>query len=224
MSKISNINKYDRPREKVLMSGIKNLSDSELLAIIIRCGIKGISAIDIGKIILEKYGSLFNLLTTDVYSLMKIKGIKKAKAIELMAVIELAKRVGNEKNRELVTIKDADSAYNYVKAELENEMQENFLVLFLNVKLKVIKKENLFVGGECSSLVDINLLFKKAITCGARKIICIHNHPSGDPTPSSEDINLTNRIRQVAKIVKIELLDHIIVGKTDYFSFSKIGI
>lgn len=221
MNKISSIDKSNRPREKALMTGIKNLSDSELLAIVIRCGIRGVSAIEMGKIILEKYGSLSNLLSIDVYSLMEIKGIKKAKAIELMAVIELAKRVGCESTRSMITINDANTAYNCVRAELENERQEHFIVLFLNIKLKLIKKEILFIGGECSSLVDVNLLFKKAITCGARKLICLHNHPSGDPTPSREDVQLTKKIRLIGEIVKIELIDHIIVGKNDYFSFSK---
>ena len=224
MSKIANIDRFSRPREKALTNGIKSLSDIELLALIIRCGTRGSSAIEIGEHIFKKYGSLSNLLSTDVYSLMDVKGIKEAKAIELMAVIELAKRASNEVNRSVSIIDDADSAYNYVKAELENETQEIFVVLFLNVKLKLIKKEHLFVGGECSSIVDINLLFKKAISCGARKIICIHNHPSGDPLPSNEDINLTNRIRKIADIVKIELLDHIIIGKNDYFSFSKMEL
>ena len=134
MNKISSIDKSNRPREKALMTGIKNLSDSELLAIVIRCGIRGVSAIEMGKIILEKYGSLSNLLSIDVYSLMEIKGIKKAKAIELMAVIELAKRVGCESTRSMITINDANTAYNCVGAELENERQEHFIVLFLNIK------------------------------------------------------------------------------------------
>ena len=141
-----------------------------------------------------------------------------------MAVIELAKRAGYEKASKIITIRDADSVYSYLKVELENEIQEHFVVLFLNVKLKLIKKENLFLGGESSSLVDINFIFKKAIACGAKKIICIHNHPSGDPTPSKEDVALTNKIREISKIVQIDLLDHIIIGKDDYFSFAKIGL
>ena len=224
MSKISNIEVYNRPREKVLVKGIKNLSNKELLALIIRCGIKGVSSLDMSEMILNKYGSLSNLLNADIYSLMEIKGIKNAKAIELMAVIELAKRVGYEKASKIITIRDADSVYSYLKVELENEIQEHFVVLFLNVKLKLIKKENLFLGGESSSLVDINFIFKKAIACGAKKIICIHNHPSGDPTPSKEDVALTNKIREISKIVQIDLLDHIIIGKDDYFSFAKIGL
>lgn len=224
MSKISNIEVYNRPREKALVKGIKNLSNKELLALIIRCGIKGVSSLDMSEMILNKYGSLSNLLNADIYSLMEIKGIKNAKAIELMAVIELAKRAGYEKASKIITIRDADSVYSYLKVELENEIQEHFVVLFLNVKLKLIKKENLFLGGESSSLVDINFIFKKAIACGAKKIICIHNHPSGDPTPSKEDVALTNKIREISKIVQIDLLDHIIIGKDDYFSFAKIGL
>lgn len=223
MSKISNIEVYNRPREKVLVKGIKNLSNKELLALIIRCGIKGVSSLDMSEMILNKYGSLSNLLNADIYSLMEIKGIKNAKAIELMAVIELAKRVGYEKASKIITIRDADSVYSYLKVELENEIQEHFVVLFLNVKLKLIKKENLFLGGESSSLVDINFIFKKAIACGAKKIICIHNHPSGDPTPSQQDIQLTHRLYEAGELLGIKLLDHLIIGDDQFISLKEKG-
>lgn len=224
MSKIKNIEISQRPREKALLNGIKSLSTKELLAIIIRCGTKDVSAIEIADLLLSNYGSLSNLLNSDIYGLMKIKGIKKAKAIEIMAILELTKRISNESNKNVLSIREAEDVYKIFKMELENEQQEHFVVLFLNVKLVIIKRETLFVGGETSSIIDINLLFKKALICGARKIICIHNHPSGDSTPSNEDIKLTDKIRKVCEIVKIDLLDHIIIGRNNYFSFAKMGI
>ena len=224
MSKISNIEKQQRPREKALLEGVNVLSDKELLALIIRCGIKGMSAIEIADNILNEFGSLSKFLNLDMHSFMKIKGIKIAKAIELSAIIELAKRIGREESRKIRYIKDASDVYEMLKEQLENENQEYFVVLFLNVKLSVIKREVMFIGGESSSLIDINLIFKKAMLSGARKIICVHNHPSGDPTPSKEDVLLTQKIRDISEITNIELLDHVIIGKNDYVSFKKLGI
>lgn len=224
MSKIANIEKYNRPREKALMYGVDSLTDKELLAIIIRCGTKEKSAIELGEVILKEYKSIYNLLNCDVYDLMKIKGIKKAKAMEIMASIELAKRATRENNLGVLYIKNAHDAYNYMKTELENSKQEQFIVIFLNIKLKIIKKETMFIGGEDCSLIDINLLMKKALTCGARKIICFHNHPSGDIFPSSEDIELTRKIKKICDVVKIELIDHLIIGKNSYFSFKEANI
>lgn len=224
MSKISDIEIYNRPREKALKNGINSLTNKELLAIIIRCGIKDTSALDIAANILEKYKSLIDLFNADMHDLMKIKGIKKAKSIEISAILELAKRAIIEKNAGKISIKNSQDIYELLKFELENQSQECFVAIYLNIKLSIIKKQTLFIGGETSSLVDINLLFKNAIACGARKIICVHNHPSGDPTPSSEDINITNKIRDISKILKIELLDHIIIGKNGYFSFEKMRL
>jgi len=224
MSKIVNIEESDRPREKALKSGLESLTNAEILAIFIRCGIRGKSAIELAQDILDYYGTLRKLLNTDIYDLMKIKGIKKAKALELLAAIELSKRLSLEEYRKISNVKSAEEVYYLVKSEMENEIQEKFVVIYLNIKLNIIKKEILFIGGSSSSLVDVSLLFKKAIMCGAKKIICVHNHPSGDSNPSDEDIILTDKIRKVGELVKICLLDHIIIGKNNYFSFAREGI
>ena len=219
MSKICDLEVYLRPREKALANGISSLSDKELLAIVIRCGIKGTSALELADSIISEYGNLYSLLKTDIYSLMNIKGIKKAKAIELGAVIELMKRVSKENNNYFIPIKTSKDAYMLVRNELEHETQEKFMVLYLNAKLNIIKKEVVFVGGDSQSIVDINLLLKKAIIYGAKKILCIHNHPSGDITPSQEDIRLTIKIKQSAEYFNIKLVDHLIIGKNNFFSF-----
>ena len=224
MKKIANIEISNRPREKALINGIYSLTDQELLAIFIRCGTKEASALDIADLILKQYDSLSNIFSLDIYDLMKIKGIKKAKAIEMIAVVELARRISIEKGKKLLSIKDAQDVYELFKPELESKIQENFIVIYLNLKLKILKKETLFIGGENSALIDINLMFKRAIKCGAKKLICIHNHPSGDPFPSKEDVDLTNKIRNISKVVNIELLDHVIIGKNDYFSFKQMNI
>lgn len=221
MSKIKDLEIQNRPREKAFLEGIDTLSDKELLALIIRCGVKNISALELADNIINEYKTLSELVKTDVYRIMKVKGIKKAKALEIIAVLELAKRINNESARKVQYINNDNDIYMLIKTELENENQEKFMVIFLNIKMAIIKKSILFKGGEASSLVDINLVYKKAIECGAKKIICVHNHPSGDSTPSEEDIILTKRIHQIGKIVKIELLDHLIIGKNNYFSFKR---
>ena len=161
MSKIKDITPCLRPREKALNCGISSLSDRELLALFIRSGTREASALDIADIILKQYGSLSQICYLDIYELMKIKGIKKAKAIEICAIVELIKRMGVEDGRKVVSIKDASDVYRIFKVELENESQERFMVIFLNVKLSIIKKELLFLGGESTAFIDINLLLCK---------------------------------------------------------------
>lgn len=223
MSLIRNINPSDRPREKLIREGVESLSNEELLALLIGSGTKNNSALDISKELLERYGGLNNLLNCDIYSLMKIKGIKKAKANLLIAILEISKRASKEKINFIQTFTSAKDIYDLTRNDLEFESQEKFIVIYLNVKLQIIKKETLFKGGETKAFIDINMIFKHAILCGAKNIICVHNHPSGDSTPSEEDIKITNDIRSLSKIVKIPLLDHIIIGKKEYFSFSQMN-
>lgn len=223
MSLIKNIEPSNRPREKLIREGVKSLSNEELLAILIGSGTRDNSALDIARGLLDKYGNFNNLLNCDIYSLMKMKGIKKARANLLIAVLEISKRANKEKINFVKKFNNANDIYNLVKDELEFESQEKFIAIYLNVKLQIIKKETLFKGGATKAYVDINMLFKNAILCGAKSIICIHNHPSGDSTPSKEDIELTNDIRKISNIVKIPLIDHIIVGKKEYFSFKQMN-
>ena len=155
---------------------------------------------------------------------MKVKGIKNAKALNILAIMEIAKRANEEKISYSKSFNCAQDIYELVKYDLENEIQECFLVVYLNIKLQLIKKEILFKGGMNTSFIDINLMFKNAIKYGAKNIICIHNHPSGDPMPSNEDVCITSKIREYSKIVKIDLLDHIIVGKKAFFSFKEMNL
>ena len=224
MSMIKDIDISNRPREKMIREGIERLTDEELIAIIIGSGTKGNSALDIARDLISKYGGLNGLLNCNIYSLMEIKGIKKAKSITLIAILEIAKRANKERIKFVKSLKSADDVYNLVKEDLENEKQENFLVIYLNIKLHIIKKEILFKGGDTSAYIDVNMMFKNAILCGAKNIICVHNHPSGDSSPSKEDMNITENIRNFSKITKINLVDHIIVGKKEYFSFKEMGI
>lgn len=222
--RVKEIEVYNRPREKMLREGVEKLTNEELLAILIGSGVKNNSVLDISKELLEKYGSFSNILNCDIYSLMNIKGLKVARAIIFVTISEIFKRMKFEVIDLSKSFNSADDVYELLKEELQYEKQEMFVVLYMNVKLKIIKKEVLFKGGINNSLVDINLIFKNALMCGAKNIICIHNHPSGDSTPSIEDIELTKSVKSMSKIAKVNLVDHIIIGNNNYFSFKKSNI
>ena len=205
-----------------MREGVESLNNEELIAILIGSGTKNNSVFDISRSLLNKYGSFTGLLNADVYSLMEIEGLKEAKANLFIVIGEITKRANKEKIHFSKSYKDADDIYDLVKVDLEQEKQEKFIVIYLNVKLQIIKQEVLFKGGADMAYIDINMIFKHAILCGAKSIICVHNHPTGDSSPSDNDIQLTNNIKKISNIVKIPLLDHIIIGKREYFSFSKL--
>lgn len=223
-SDFKNIPLNDRPREKALNNGVEFLSDQELLAIILKCGTKGQSVLDLSNTIMKKYHNFSNLINCNYNELISIQGINKAKAIEIMSIIEIIKRIQKSKVNDIKVINSPDDIYEIFSPLLENETQENFWIIYLNIKSHVIKWEKLFVGGVSISIIDVNLILKKAIEYGACKIICIHNHPSGDPTPSNQDILITKKINKNLLVLDMKLLDHIIIGKCGYISLKREGI
>lgn len=219
--RLKNVPKNERPREKAILHGVDSLSDKELLAIILRCGTKDENVLELSNNILNKYYNFNNLANCTYEELTLIKGIKQAKAIELLAIMEIAKRIQKSKINNLKKISHPDEIYEYFSILLKEEKQENFMVIFLNIKSHIIKYETLFVGGINNSIIDVNLIFKKAINYGSTKIICLHNHPSGDPTPSIQDISITKKIIEIGEMLNIKVLDHIIIGKKNYVSLKK---
>lgn len=213
----------EMPREKAIINGINSLSDNELLALILKTGTKTMNVFELSNYILNTYHNFNELINCCYEDLIKISGIKKAKAIEILAIMEIAKRIQKGKINKLTIINKADDVYNYFSILLREEKQEVFMVIFLNIKSHIIKYEKLFVGGVNTSIIDSNLIFKKALTCGACKIICVHNHPSGDPTPSAQDILITKKIIKIGEVVGIQVLDHIIIGKEKYISLKKLS-
>lgn len=211
----------ERPREKAIINGVGSLSNEELLAIILRCGTKHKNVIELSSLIMKKYYTFSNLINCNYEELIKIDGIKQAKAIEILAIMEIAKRIQKSKINEIKKITSPEDIYKLFSILIQEEKQEVFMVIFLNVKSHIIKYEKLFVGGVSSSIIDVNLIFKKAICYGASKIVCLHNHPSGDPTPSNQDILVTKKIVKVGEFINIELMDHIIIGKNSYVSLKK---
>lgn len=214
----------DRPREKALRYGFDTLSDSELLALILKTGIKGISVMSLSNSILNTYYNFNNLMNSVYKDLINIVGINKVKAIEILAIMEIAKRIQKNKIMEVKVINSPEDIYNNFSLIIKEEKQEVFMVIYLNIKSHIIKYEKLFVGGCNFSIIDVNLIFKNAISYGAYKIICVHNHPSGDPTPSKQDILITKKINMTGEMVDIKLIDHIIIGKKTFVSLKKEGM
>lgn len=224
MFMIKEIPKTERPRERFVKHGPKALSNHELLAIIIRTGSKNQSVIDLSKEILYHYGSLKELSITSIEELKRIKGIGTSKAIEILTVFELASRIKEETYTSKIRLTSPESIYTYMRDALELKTQEHLVVLYMNTKGHLIKKKILFKGSLNASVIHPREIFKYAVMYSAASIILVHNHPSGDPTPSHHDIDVTKRIHENSMMMDIYLLDHIIIGRDKYYSFKESGI
>ena len=214
----------DRPREKLMLKGSPALSDAELLAILIGSGTRGESAVDVCKAILKNvHNNLNELGKLSISDLRKYKGIGEAKAITIVAALELAKRRRTAEVKEKEKISGSKDVYEYFHhlADLHNE---EFWVMFLNRANKIISTQKLSQGGITGTVADIRLILKSALDSFATGIILCHNHPSGNLSPSVEDKELTQKVKQTAKLLDISVLDHVIVSEGGYFSFADEGI
>lgn len=208
----------ERPREKAIYYGIETLSNQELVAVILRTGNKEMSVLNLAQFLLDEIGGFQELKDIDYQRLIQIKGIKQAKAIELMACIELAKRMQSKqsiKNR----IRQPKDAYAYIKNKLMFEKQEKVVLLCLNNHLEIVQDKLLFIGSGDVSLLETKEVFQYTLRSGCNRIILVHNHPSGNPKPSHEDQEITRKIEMMAKHLDIEFIDHIIIGDHCYYSF-----
>lgn len=211
----------DRPREKFLLKGRSALSDSELLAIILKMGHKEESAVELARRILQSVDNNWhNLSKLSVKDLTKFKGIGEVKAIEILSALEIGKRRAAQEVPERKLISGSSDAYQILKLHLADLQREEFWALFLNQSNRVIYVSQLTAGGISSSLVDIRLLFKTALEHFATSVIVAHNHPSGNLKPSQDDISITKNIREAGKILNIQLLDHLIITQDSYLSFA----
>jgi len=210
---------YERPRERLVSSGVSSLSDSELLALLLEKGSKGENVVDLSHRLISSYG-LENLNSLSVAELTKLKGIGVAKSCKIIAAFELSKRVNSGR----IIGKKIDSAsdvFDYYKEKLGSLKKEHFYALLLDSKNRIIKEELISVGTLNSSLVHPREVFKAAIKESANAIILVHNHPSGDCEPSQEDKETTFKIKKVANLLKIKLLDHIIISSDKWSSFEE---
>lgn len=215
----------DRPREKLLIKGKGALSDAELIAILIGSGNRDESAVDLSKRILQSLGNNLNKLAKlSVNDLVKFKGIGEAKAISIIASLELGRRRRTADVLEKDNIGGSKDAFQILQLKLEDLPHEEFWIVLLNRANKVIDTKLVSRGGVSSTVVDSKVIFNFALESLASAIILAHNHPSGNLKPSNSDIRLTKKIVAAGKIMEVPVLDHIIVGDNDYFSFADEGL
>ncbi len=220
----------ERPRERLLSAGPKALSSLELLALILGRGIKGESVMVTAQKLLSHFGSLKNTLEASIADLTKIRGLGPAKASQLMACFEIARRIAHEEisdelnrtNRD--SIKTPEAAVRLVRSEITDFSKENFFVLSFDTRNKLIGIDKVSLGTLNASLVHPRETFESAIRKHAAQIMIAHNHPSGSTEPSEEDIKITKRLYEAGKIMGIELIDHLIVTRNHYLSFMEKGL
>jgi len=218
--RIKDLPTTERPRERLIKFGPKALSDAELLAIILRTGNKKENVIDLCRRLLNNY-NLKLLLQISLNELKKIEGIKEAKACQLVALFELSRRIMSFNNAKNIKIENPRDAAKLLIPEMSELKQEYFKGLYLDSRNNLIKNETIFIGSLNSSIVHPREIFKIALKESASAIILAHNHPSGDPEPTEEDIQITKKIIKVGKIIGIRVLDHIIIGNKNYVRFSE---
>ncbi|MCP6718552.1 MAG: DNA repair protein RadC [Patescibacteria group bacterium] len=217
--KIKELPKVDRPREKLVLKGVQNLKDEELLAILLRTGREGKNVIQTARQILNKH-SKKRLLGLSYGDLIKVKGLGPAKACTILAASELVKRslkIGEETLPTIHSVKDIIAQCSY----LRDKTREHLVALYLNARNEMVHKKHLFVGTLNANLVHPREIFEHALIGNAASVILVHNHPSGNPEPSEVDLKITKRIIEAGKIMGIDVLDHIIIAKNKVFSFKE---
>ena len=221
--KMKELPSLERPYEKLEVYGAEKLSNTELLAIVIKTGTREESAIQLAQKILamgnqEGTNSLISLQDMSMAELMKIKGIGKVKAIQLLAVLELAKRINAPMHTHQIKIKNTADTANLLMNELKNEKREVVKVILLNTKNIILKIKDITYGNAHSAHFEPKEVITEALKTGAPRMILVHNHPSGDPTPSQADFRITDRVYDACSLMGIELLDHVIIGNNRYAS------
>lgn len=212
----------ERPYEKCLISGPESLSDGELLAVMLRSGTQGRSVMEVAYELLDAHPvhkGLFGLFKLDDEALRKIDGIGKVKAVQIRCLLELSKRLARAGMTERTDFSQPENVAAYYMEEMRHLKKERVLMAILDVRLKLIDSVIVSDGGMDAAFVDVREVFSLALKKGASSVILVHNHPSGDPEPSDEDIMLTQRVHQAGKLLGIELLDHIVIGDLCYVSF-----
>lgn len=221
---ISKLPSWERPREKLQEMGVENLSNAELLAILLGSGNRKKSALGLAQELITSLDKgLHQLEEMTLRELMDFPGVGLAKASRIVSALELARRVSLAP-QETITVSSPDAIYSYMLTRMKSYQKEVFICLHLDSKNRIISEDVVSVGTLNRSLVHPREVFKKAVKNGAASILVVHNHPSGDPQPSMEDKQVTRRLREVGEIMGIPLLDHIIIARDKRFSFREEGI
>lgn len=216
--KIKELPTTERPRERLKNVGPENLSDRELLSIIIKTGTKEKNVTELSLEILKEY-SLEELKDISLNSITKIKGIGEVKAMEILAAIELGKRIFCPIKKDPIQLENPNKIYYYIKNVFLDKKQEYFYALYFNTKRQIIEHKLLFIGTINESAVHPREVFKEAYRLSASYIVCVHNHPSNDTTPSNADFEFTEQLFKIGKLQGIPIVDHLIIGKDNYYSF-----
>jgi DNA repair protein RadC len=215
----------DRPREKLLLKGVQSLSDAELLAILIGSGTHKISAVELSRQVLSlSNNNLSDLGKHSISELVKIKGIGEAKAISIVAALELGRRRNQTGTAEKHGISSSKDVFNYFQPILADLAHEEFWVIYLNRSNKIIDKYKLSQGGVSGTVIDVRLVLKRAIELLASSIVVCHNHPSGNRNPSENDSAITGKLKQASAQMDIKLVDHLIIADNSYYSFCDEGM
>jgi len=225
---IHELPEQDRPREKLANFGAASLSDSELIAILLRTGMQGINAVELARQLIQRFGTLSDLARASVTEIAKVKGVGPTKAVQLAAAFGLASRLARETIARLPMDKPS-LVYEMLGAEMRQLGKESLRVILLDAKLKLMRVEEVSLGSLNECLAHPRDILRPAISHNAYGFILVHNHPSGDPAPSEADRRLTVRITEAARLLQVTMLDHIIIGspapgRLPYFSFREAGI
>jgi DNA repair protein RadC len=213
----------ERPRERFVQNGPQSLSNHELLALLLGTGSREESVLQLANRMLAQFEGLRLLKDATLEELTEIKGIGMAKAINVLAAVEIGRRIANHTLEERYVIRSPEDGAKYLMNDMRFLSQEHFVCLYLNTKNQIIHRQTIFIGSLNASIVHPREVYKEAVRRSAASLICVHNHPSGDPTPSREDIEVTKRLSEAGKIVGIELLDHLIIGENKYVSLKEKG-
>jgi len=212
----------ERPRERLQKYGAQALSAQEILALILGRGISGESVMVTAQRLLERFGNLRKITEASLEEMSQVRGIGLAKAAQIKAACELAKRIDSHMEAsQKPVIKTPENVVELVKGDLKGQKKEHFLVIMLDTRSRLIKVAELSVGNLDSSIVHPREVFREAISASAASVIFAHNHPSGDTTPSEDDIKLTRRLGQAGELMGIDVLDHVIIGGEDYLSLKR---
>jgi len=230
-SRLRELAASERPQERLQRLGAGALSDVELLAMLLRSGTRGHDVISLASALLARAGSLSALIAWKENDFKTLKGIGRVKALQLMTVMEVARRVLAQQNGEAPILEHGENVSAHMRPFCAGLDVEKFWVLCLNRKNRLIKRVEISSGTASQALVGSREIFREALREGAVAIMCVHNHPSGDPTPSVQDIQVTRQVREAAKVVGIDLIDHVIVGEAandpagaGFYSFKAAGI
>ncbi len=222
--RIADLHEADRPRERLASLGAQALTNAELIAILLRVGVHGENAVEMGQRLLKCFGGLSGLHRAPLEELMNQHGVGEAKAVQIKAAIELGRRLAVESPEERPVINSPDDAAELVRYEMSALEQEHLRVLLLDTRNRVLDIVEVYHGSVNTSQVRVGEVFKAAIRRNATAVVIVHNHPSGDPTPSPDDLAVTRACVQAGKLMDVEVLDHLVIGQGRYISMKERGL